>query len=156
VPRVDCIRLKCDPSSHVLAPTYRMLFENVDKTVDNDGYLNMYPLHLKTITIAGLPLEEIPCLEVWDKHGKVFCSHVGWKHSSMCTWDAEYGDGYFQVGQNILGDFAVICRFGGQQVNKKDKSTLLFKYQNTTGKSAPGYAVKELYSVRSPYSFSCA
>ncbi len=51
----------------------------------------------------------------------------------MCTWDSEYGDGYFQVDQNILGDFAIICKFGGQLANSKDKSTIIFKYQNTTG-----------------------
>jgi hypothetical protein len=39
--------------------------------VDNDGYENVYPLHLKTITIAGLPVEEIPCVEVYDLSGKV-------------------------------------------------------------------------------------
>jgi hypothetical protein len=43
----------------------------VDRTVDNDGYENVYPLHLKTITIAGLPVEEIPCVEVYDLSGKV-------------------------------------------------------------------------------------
>lgn len=58
---------------------------------------------------------------------------MGWKHTSMCTWDSEYGDGYFQIDQNILGDFAIICKFGGQLANSKDKSTLIFKYQNTTG-----------------------
>ena len=125
-------RLKCDPNI-TLAPSYKTLFDNVDKTVDNDGYQNIFPLHLKTITIAGLPVEEIPCVEVWDLSGKVFSSHVGWKHTSMCTWDGEYGDGYFQVAQNILGDFAIICRFGGQLANTKEKSTLIFKYQNTTG-----------------------
>ena len=64
---------------------------------------------------------------------QVFGSHVGWKHTSMCTWDSEYGDGYFQVDQNILGDFAIVCKFGGQLANSKDKSTVIFKYQNTTG-----------------------
>ncbi len=34
-----CGRLKGDPN-HSLAPSYRTLFENVDKTVDSDGYLN--------------------------------------------------------------------------------------------------------------------
>ena len=39
-----CGRLKGDPN-HSLAPSYRTLFENVDKTVDSDGYLNkMYVL----------------------------------------------------------------------------------------------------------------
>jgi hypothetical protein len=63
-------RLKCDPNNS-LAPTYRTLFNNVDRTVDNDGYENELPLHLKTISIGGLPVEEIPCVEVYDLSGKV-------------------------------------------------------------------------------------
>jgi len=63
-------RLKCDPNNS-LAPSYKTLFDNVDRTVDCDGYENTLPLHLKTITIAGLPVEDIPCLEVWDLSGKV-------------------------------------------------------------------------------------
>lgn len=54
-----------------MAPTYRTLFCNVDRTVDNDGYENALPLHLKTIALAGLPVEEIPCVEIWDLSGKV-------------------------------------------------------------------------------------
>lgn len=60
----------------------------------------------------------------------------------MCTWDPEYGDGYFQIDQNILGDFAIICRFGGQLANTREKSTLIFKYQNTTGEYS---AVRDCY-----------
>lgn len=39
--------------------------------MDNDGYENELPLHLKTISIGGLPVEEIPCVEVYDLSGKV-------------------------------------------------------------------------------------
>jgi hypothetical protein len=43
-------------------------------------------------------------------YAQVFASHVRDKPTRMCKWDAEYGDGYFQVDANILGDFAVVCR----------------------------------------------
>lgn len=66
----SCSRLKGDPN-YFMAPTYRTLFCNVDRTVDNDGYENALPLHLKTIALAGLPVEEIPCVEIWDLSGKV-------------------------------------------------------------------------------------
>jgi hypothetical protein len=80
-------------------------------------------------------LEEIPCVEVWDINGIIFSSHNGWNPDSSCTWNADYGDGFFKVSKFILGDFSVICRFGGNLANTKDKSTLIFKYQNTTGNS---------------------
>lgn len=90
------------------------------------------PMYLKTLTVGGLPVEEIPCVEVWDLSGIVFASHVGLKPTSMCNWNAEYGDGLFKISQNIIGDFSIICRFGGHLASTKDKSTLIFKYQNST------------------------
>jgi hypothetical protein len=86
-----------------LAPSYRILFENVDKTVDSGGYPNRHPVHLKCLAISGLPVDEIPCVEVWDMHGLVFNSHAGWKSTPRCTWSAEYGDGFFRVSHDILG-----------------------------------------------------
>ena len=116
-----------------LAPSYRILFENVDKTVDNCGYPNRHPLHLKCLAISGLPVDEIPCVEVWDMHGLVFNSHAEWKSTNKCTWSSEYGDGFFRVSHDILGDFSVMCRFGGHHALTRDKTTLIFKYQNNTG-----------------------
>lgn len=130
-----CKRLNGDPV-HTLAPSYRNLFTNVDKTVDNNGYANTEPRFLKTVTIAGLPVEEAPCLEVWDLNGIVYTSHHGWEVDRSCTWNADYGDGYFKVTQKIIGDFSIICRFGGKCATTKDKTTLIFKYQNSTGKFA--------------------
>lgn len=125
-------RLKNDPQ-HTLAPSYRILFENVDRTVDSGGYYQTEPMHLKTLTIAGLPVDDVPCVEVWDLNGLVFSSHVGLNHTGNCTWNADYGDGFYRVSQNIIGDFSVICFFGGHKADQKDKTTLIFKYQNSTG-----------------------
>ena len=33
----------------------------------------------------------------------------------------------------FLGDFSVMCRFGGHHAMTRDKTTLIFKYQNNTG-----------------------
>ena len=35
--------------------------------------------------------------------------------------------------QDIIGDFSVMCRFGGSHAMIRDKSTLIFRYQNSTG-----------------------
>jgi len=51
----------------------------------------------------------------------------------MCTWNGDFGDGFYRVSQPVLGDFSVICRFGGDLAATKDKTTLIFKYQNSTG-----------------------
>ena len=34
------------------------------------------------------------------------------------------------------GDFSVMCRFGGHHAMTRDKTTLIFKYQNNTGRWA--------------------
>lgn len=54
----------------------------------------------------------------------------------MCSWSAEYGDGFYRVGMDIIGDFSVMCRFGGSHALTRDKTTLIFKYQNSTGFSS--------------------
>eukprot|EP01038_Epipyxis_sp_PR26KG_P012149 gene12149-16266_t len=125
-------RLSKADSNQTLAPSYRILFENIDKAVNNGGYLNTYPMHLKTLTLSGLPVEELPCIEVWDLSGLIFSSHIGLNPTSMCDWHSEDGDGFFRISNNILGDFSIICRFGGHLATTKDKSTTIFKYQNST------------------------
>ena len=62
----------------------------------------------------------------------MFNSHNGWKSTSKCTWSGEYGDGFFRVTQDVLGDFSIMCRFGGHHAMTRDKTTLIFKYQNST------------------------
>jgi hypothetical protein len=68
----------------------------------------------------------------FDAHHLLLCAS-GDKLIGQCTWDDEYGDGFFRISRPILGDFALICRFGGELATNKDKSTLIFKYQNSTG-----------------------
>ena len=124
-------RLQSD-TKPVLAPSYRILFENIDKAVDHGGYPNPQPMHLKCIAVSGLPVDEIPCVEVWDMAGQLFASHVQWKHTNKCTWSADYGDGFFRVAQDLQGDFSVLVRFGGHHALTRDKTTLIFKYQNSS------------------------
>ena len=89
-------------------------------------------MHLKYIAISGLPADEVPIIEVRDMQGLVFNSHQCLE-SARPTWSSEYGDGSFQVSHDILGDFAITCRFGGGFAMVKDKTTLIFTYQNNTG-----------------------
>lgn len=95
--------------------------------------MNVDSRFLRTITVAGLPVDDIPCIEVWDMNGIIFSSHHGSKPSASCSWNEEYSDGFYRVEKFVLGDFSIICRFGGLLAINKDKSTLIFKYQNTTG-----------------------
>ena len=139
-----------------LNPSYRILFENVDKAVEQGDYPNPFPLHLKCLAVSSLPVEDVPCVEVWDRRGwlffslavlvvtsltavlsfpgLVFSSHAGDAPvPDRSNWSAEFGDGFFHVDSEIIGDFSVMCRFGGPHAMIRDKSTLIFRYQNSTG-----------------------
>lgn len=87
-----------------LTPSYRNLFVNVDRMVDVDGYEQASAKFLKTITVAGLPVDDIPCVEVWDSSGVVFSSHSGMRVSPQCTWNDEYSDGFYKVENRRLRD----------------------------------------------------
>lgn len=125
------VRASVTPS---LSPSYRILFENVDKYVNYGGSPNPFPLHLQCLAMASLPVDEMPCVEVWDTTGLVFNSHTGMNSTTQCKWSGSYGEGVFRVGENIIGDFSIMCRFGGQHALTRDKTTLIFKYQNSTGR----------------------
>jgi hypothetical protein len=111
------------------------------------GFPNSEPLHLKCISISGLPVDEIPCVEVWDTQGNIFNSHNGMVGNSNCTWSGEYGDGFFKIEKNLIGDFSIMCRFGGKHAVTRDKTTLIFKYQNSTG-------IRQIFDSIVKHSFS--
>ena len=95
-------------------------------------------MYLKRIAIAGLLLDDMPCIEIWQTDKLVFSSHAEATGAitdivGSCHWNTDLGDGYYKVGEDLLGDFSIICRFGGEHVKQRDKSTLIFKYQNNTG-----------------------
>jgi hypothetical protein len=82
-----------------LAPSYRILFENIDRTVDLSGYPNRKALHLKCLAISGLPVDEIPCVEVFtvlplqhDEFDQQFCTGLGyeWYCLQLSHWLEEY------------------------------------------------------------------
>ena len=128
------IKLQSTPS---LAPSYKILFDNIDNTVNNEMLPNVAPLHLKSVAIGGLPVDDLPCLEVWDVNGPVFKSYEHLTQSKSCTWSADFGDGTFEICRDIIGDFSILCRFGGKHAASRDRTTLIFKYQNSTAFLAP-------------------
>lgn len=127
-----CANRVRDHVAPALSPSYRILFENVDRFVNHGGSPNPFPLHLKCLALAALPVDEIPCVEVWDVTGLVYNSHSGAQQNDNCKWSEFYGDGLYHTDVDVFGDFSIMCRFGGQHALTRDKSTLIFKYQNST------------------------
>eukprot|EP01035_Chromulina_nebulosa_P021343 gene21343-27652_t len=97
--------------SPILSPSYKIFFDNVDKTMNVDA---------TAIVSAYIPVDLIV--------NKVIVSD----DSSSCTWLSDEGQGIFRINQKINGDFSLLCRFGGSVASLRDKSSLIFKYQNNT------------------------
>ena len=79
---------------------------------------------------------------------------------TRCAWSTEYGDGFFRVSADLVGDFSIMCRFGGGHALTRDKTTLIFKYQNSTGKGEGGKKAKRCCAVLCngcdvPYTLLC-
>lgn len=129
---------KSDDSSYSLTNSYKTLFKNIDYFTD-DKCNNNNPKYLKVITLSGLPVEEIPFIEIYsvDYNNKNISESVSklvyTSHSdlTLCRWMSEEGEGFFRVGIHLTGDFMIVCRFGGELAEQRDKSTLIFKYQNS-------------------------
>jgi hypothetical protein len=145
-----------------LPPSLHTFFRNFDAAIELGGYMNRKPLLLKAITIQGVPLEEQPCIDVWDSSGHhVYSSHPHlWTDLIVSDIDvlpnildnniitSRWADeeGFFLVNRIVQGDFIVLCRFGGAYApDYTDASKILFRYANTTG----------FMGAASPYELQC-
>eukprot|EP01036_Dinobryon_divergens_P029179 gene29179-38245_t len=63
----------------------------------------------------------------------IYCPHGQPNTGILIACLLKYIGAFETTAQDILGDFSIICRFGGHLASTKDKSTLIFKYQNSTG-----------------------
>lgn len=127
-------------------PSLKLFFAQFDKVLDLGCFLNRKPLLLKAIALQGVPVEDQPCLDIWDSSQQhVYSSHPEmWQHDaslqrrmankSGSQWADE--EGFYKVNVILDGDFLLLCRFGGdfaQETKVHDPSKILFRYANTTG-----------------------
>lgn len=117
IPKPDEIRLPASLST---------FFENFDTAVNLGTVLNSRPLLLEAIALQGVPVEDRPCIDVWDTTGHVYTSSSSENH-----WADE--EGFYSLQIKVHGDFCLICRFGGAYASDADDaSKVLFQYCNTT------------------------
>ena len=127
-----------DPSATVnnIPPSLTTFFRNFDDCLELGMVLNPKPLLLRAITVQGVPVDDKPCIDIWDSQQRhVYSSHTD--DPTLSQWADE--EGFYRVGQVLEGDFVVLCRFGGPYVDEtNDASKVLFRYANTTGFLASG------------------
>jgi len=132
-----------------LPPSLRLFFQQFDTALNIGGYLNRKPLLLRAIALQGVPVEDKPCLDIWDSSQRhVYSSHPEiWasnstSHRNLSTssqWIDE--EGFYKVDVCLDGDFLMLCRFGGgfaKDTATHDPSKILFRYSNNTGFLAGG------------------
>ncbi|CAJ1948777.1 unnamed protein product [Cylindrotheca closterium] len=132
-----------------LPPTLRLFFRQFDTALNIGGYLNRKPLLLRAIALQGVPVEDKPCLDIWDSSQRlVYSSHPEiWasdstsprNSSALSQWIDE--EGFYKVDVCLDGDFLLLCRFGGdfaKDTAMHDPSKILFRYSNNTGFLAGG------------------
>lgn len=151
-----------------LPASLRTFFRNFDTAIELGEYINRKPLLLKAIAVQGVPVEDRPCLDVWDASGHhVYSSHpYVWsdlkettvytsnqaiaqtertRHSAASQWADE--EGFFRVNCLLQGDFCILCRFGGPYAKDvTDTSKILFRYANSTA----------FMGAASPYELPCS
>jgi hypothetical protein len=135
-----------------LPPSVHLFFHQFDSVLELGRFLNRKPLLLRAIALQGIPVEDKPCLDIWDSSQRhVYSSHPEmWQsvpkmkghptinniNDNTSQWADE--EGFYKVNAVLDGDFLVLCRFGGEFVdskdaNRHDPTKLLFRYTNTTG-----------------------
>jgi hypothetical protein len=126
-----------------LPPSLHLFFRQFGSALDTGGFLNRKPLFLRAIALQGIPVEDKPCLDIWDSSQRhVYSSHPEmWnpdfksdQNNKSSQWADE--EGFYKVNVVLEGDFLLLCRFGGEFARETaihDPSKILFRYANTTG-----------------------
>ena len=119
-------------------PSIHRFFRNFDIALDVGSFPSTKPVLLKYILVRGMPVEDLPCIDLWDtSRGHFFASHR--EPEANRAWEGEDGRGLYRVAQVLSGDFYIVCRFGGAWSGiTRDPSKILFRYANSTAVLAVG------------------
>lgn len=81
--------------------------------------------------MEAVPVEHIPCIDIWDAANERVYSSASAPDASK-EWQDESGV-YRDIRARLLGDFVLICRFGGKYArDEADPSKILFRYVGNT------------------------
>ncbi|GMI09629.1 hypothetical protein TrVE_jg9695 [Triparma verrucosa] len=117
--------------SNSIPPSLKQFFRNFDDCCELSGFPNPSTLTLKSIGISGVPVDDIPCIDIWSSSSQIYSSSAV-DSESLQQWDEE--SGFYKINLDILGDFVIICRFGGEyKEDVNDPTKVLFRYANSTG-----------------------
>ena len=108
------IAKKCphlDPTATLqhIPPSLILFFRNFDSCIQLSQVMNPKPLLLRAIAVQGVPVDDKPCIDIWNAQQEhVYASN---QDDSLSQWADE--EGFYRVNQVLEGDFLLLCRFGG-------------------------------------------
>lgn len=120
-----------DMAGHI-PPSLRQFFKNFDEVVRSKRYPHPEPLLLKRVLLQGVPVDDMPCVDVWE-HGDVVRRQVYSSHDDVSSNEWDDDEGSYDIHQILNRDFTLVCRFGGMFARDADDPTkVLFRYVNST------------------------
>ena len=133
-----------------IPPSLKTLFRNFDMLIECGCSIQKQSLILRAITLEGIPLDDIPRIDVWDENGLVYSSHSkvnvlnsrkvddfddtvtinsGKSTKQSLIWADD--DGFYRINKELCSDFLLLCRFGGQHADDtSDPTKVIFRYAN--------------------------
>lgn len=83
---LDGFRLFCSQTVHnlvsagevddLIPPSLKTLFSNFDSLIECGGAIQKKQLILRAVTLQGLPVDDMPRVDIWDESGLVYSSHL--------------------------------------------------------------------------------
>ena len=126
-----CPQLDAGAAARHIPPSLQSVFRNFDELMELGGCANPKPLLLRAIAIQGVPVEDKPCIDIWDSDQKHLYSSLT---NDLDSHWSDDDDGFYKVNKILEGDFCLLCRFGGDMaMDMTDPSKVLFRYANHTG-----------------------
>ncbi len=135
----------------LIPPSLKTLFINFDSLVECGGAVREERLLLRAVTLQGLPVEDMPRVDIWDEEGLIYSSHgdvdvnveekgvdddirpksSGSEEKKSTIWAED--DAFYRVNKRILGDFLLLARFGGEfAYDTEDPTKVILRYANNT------------------------
>jgi len=150
----------------LIPPSLKTLFWNFDALLESGGAIQKEKMNLMAVTLQGVPVDDMPRLDIWDGNGLVYSSHIssgddgssGEVKGVVDTMDSENSavhtmgadsnrksvmwadeEGFYKVNKPLCGDFLLLCRFGGQFAqDTADPTKVILRYANNTAFLFPG------------------
>ena len=130
-----------DEVDGLIPPSLKTLFRNFDTYLECGEYPQQSKLLLHAVTLQGVPVDDLPRIDIFDDQGLIYSSHLEVRDNShneadddlkqTLMWADE--EGFYRVNKPVMGDFLTLVRFGGDYAqDTNDPTKVILRYANNT------------------------